>query len=96
MKLLITYDVETMTSTGRKRLRNVAKACQDYGQRVQNSVFECTLTNVQYLQLKNTLETIIDREKDSIRIYHLPSKNEKAIDQLGRNTSYDPDGVLLI
>ena len=69
MMVLITYDVETISAAGKKRLRYVAKACKDYGQRVQNSVFECVLTEAQFLLLKAKIESIIDLELDSIRIY---------------------------
>ena len=69
MMVLITYDVESTSESGKKRLRNVAKSCRDYGQRVQNSVFECVLSEVQFLLLKTELESIIDLELDSIRFY---------------------------
>ena len=65
--VIITYDVETLTPAGRKRLRQVAKECQNYGTRVQNSVFECVLDEAQFVMLKNKLETIIDKQSDSIR-----------------------------
>ncbi len=67
MMVLITYDVETVTSSGKKRLRHVAKQCVNYGQRVQNSVFECLVDPAQFTELKHRLESIIDKEKDSIR-----------------------------
>lgn len=67
MFVLITYDVNITSPYGAKRLRNVAKACMDYGKRVQNSVFECILTEAQYVLLKNKLNNIIDTEQDSIR-----------------------------
>ena len=71
MFILITYDVNITSSHGAKRLRNVAKACLDHGKRVQNSVFECILTEAQYIKLKNQIESIIDSEQDSIRFYIL-------------------------
>ena len=73
MMVLVTYDVNTQTPEGRRRLRLVAKTCVDYGQRVQNSVFECLVDPVQFAQLRKTLESIIDPEKDSLRYYYLGS-----------------------
>lgn len=96
MRILITYDVETMDSAGQKRLRRVAKSCQNFGKRVQNSVFECILTEVQYLQLKQDIENIIDSKKDSIRFYHLPSHSKQAIETLGKAVSFEPDANLII
>ena len=78
MKLLITYDVGTITKEGQKRLRLVAKACKDYGQRVQNSVFECDVDESQFVLLKHKLESIIDKESDSIRIYHLKNNSQQS------------------
>ena len=74
MYILITYDVQTETRAGQQRLRRVARVCQDYGQRVQNSVFECILTEVQLVELKHKLQQIIDATNDSIRIYYLNKK----------------------
>lgn len=71
MMVLITYDVETVTLAGAKRLRRVARECQNYGQRVQNSVFECVLTDAQFAILRSHLSSMIDNEKDSIRFYFL-------------------------
>ena len=71
MYILVTYDVNTMDKAGARRLRKVAKACLDYGHRVQNSVFECELSEVQLCLLKNALKEIIDSSSDSIRIYYL-------------------------
>ena len=69
MMVLITYDVETSTEGGARRLRRVAKACMDYGMRVQNSVFECVLDQAQYVNLRVKILGIIDRERDSVRFY---------------------------
>jgi CRISPR-associated protein Cas2 len=96
MLVLITYDVETVTRSGQKRLRAVAKCCQDYGQRVQNSVFECVLSECQAVKLKADLSEIIDLEKDSIRIYYLGNNYISKVDQLGKKTSYDASGDLII
>ena len=71
MMVLITYDVETVTSAGEKRLRRVSKECQNYGQRVQNSVFECVVTEAQFVLLRNEIASIIDMEKDTVRFYFL-------------------------
>ena len=96
MKILITYDVETVTNEGKRRLRQVAKHCKDYGQRVQNSVFECTLNGAQYAALKDKLLRILNKETDSIRIYHLSDKHSNVIETMGIETSYDPEGLLLL
>jgi len=95
MMLLITYDVNTTTSEGRKRLRQVAKACVNIGQRVQNSVFECLVEPAQYVQMKNSLENIIDKEKDSIRYYNLGSNWKNRVEHVGTKISYDPEGTLI-
>ncbi len=96
MSILVTYDVDTVSPAGQKRLRNVAKVCENYGQRVQNSVFECEVTESQFSILKAELTYIIDLQLDSIRFYRL-GKNPKAHTIiLGKKTSYDVDGVLLI
>lgn len=71
MQVLITYDVETISVQGRKRLRKVARICTDYGQRVQNSVFEMNIYPEDLVQIKNKLSEIIDPDKDSVRIYNL-------------------------
>lgn len=91
MLVLVTYDVETATSEGRKRLRRVAKTCVNFGQRVQNSVFECVVTPAQHAQLKIELNSIIDPEKDSLRIYHLGSNWQFKVESLGRQDTYDPE-----
>ena len=96
MQILVTYDVDTVSPYGQKRLRQVAKACQDYGQRVQNSVFECEVTLVQLTLLKERLSQIIDSERDSIGIYKLRNNPQLHTIILGRNTSYDVNGVLLV
>ena len=96
MMILITYDVNTETPAGRSRLRRVAKACVNYGQRVQNSVFECMLTPLDYAKLKDTLSKIADKEADSIRYYHLGEKWEHKIEHYGKNEVYNPEGPLII
>ena len=85
MMILITYDVETTTGEGRKRLRQVARECVNYGHRVQNSVFECVLTEAQLVVLREKLNKIIDRSTDSIRFYFLGNNWERHIETLGLN-----------
>lgn len=96
MMVLITYDVETATPAGRKRLRMVAKQCVNFGQRVQNSVFECLIDPAQFAELRHRLETIIDSEKDSLRYYFLGNNWKTRVEHIGAKTSYDPEGTLLI
>ena len=96
MYILITYDVDTVSETGQKRLRQVAKACKDYGQRVQNSVFECEVTEAQYTMLKNRIEGIIDKELDSIRFYFLRRNDQHRMCTMGKVTSYDVNEALII
>ncbi|MEK4062986.1 MULTISPECIES: CRISPR-associated endonuclease Cas2 [unclassified Paenibacillus] len=96
MMVLITYDVETTTPEGRRRLRRIAKHCQNYGQRVQNSVFECVVDPVQYKQLKQKLESEMDKSKDSIRYYALGANWKRKVEHIGAKESYDPEGFLLL
>lgn len=96
MMVLVTYDVNTGTAEGRRRLRRVAKQCLDYGQRVQNSVFECLVDPVQFAALRKSLNSIIDWDLDSIRYYFLGSNWKNKVEHVGVKTSYDPEGVLLI
>ena len=96
MYILITYDVDTISETGQKRLRQVAKACQDYGQRVQNSVFECEVTEAQFALLKDRIESIIDEKLDSIRFYFLRRNDQRRMSTLGKVTSYDVDEAIII
>ena len=96
MLVLITYDVNTQTAAGRKRLRQVAKECTNYGQRVQNSVFECILDNAQSIALKATLEDIIDTEKDSLRFYYLGNKYQTKIEHIGVDRGIALDQPLIL
>lgn len=96
MLILITYDVDTTTKAGEKRLRKVAKECVNYGQRVQNSVFECLLTEAQLVNLKAMLSAIIDNTADSIRFYYLGNNWQRKIESLGKITSFDPIETLII
>lgn len=96
MLVLVTYDVNTEDAAGARRLRRVAKACVNKGQRVQCSVFECLLNNAEYQQLKIDLEKIIDAEKDSLRFYNLGNNYSRRIESLGRDDTYDPEGFLVL
>lgn len=96
MFVLVTYDVNTETGAGRKRLRKVAKACERYGQRVQNSVFECILDAGQCKLLKSELEEIVDKEKDSLRFYYLGNKYQTKVEQVGKKRGYEPEGTLIL
>lgn len=96
MLVIITYDVNTEDAAGRKRLRKIAKQCVNYGQRVQNSVFECDLDASQYRMLQAKLCEIMDQEKDSLRFYKLGNTYHSKIEHFGVNPSYASDGVLLL
>ncbi len=96
MYILVTYDVDTTTKEGARRLRCVAKACINYGQRVQNSVFECDVTEAQLCTLKDIINNIIDAEKDSIRIYHLNRNNNRRVEILGKETAYNMIDTIII
>ncbi len=96
MLVLVTYDVNTENAEGRRRLRLVAKTCVDFGQRVQNSVFECLVDPVQFAQLRKRLESIIDPEKDSLRYYYLGSNWKRRVEHIGAKDTFDPEGTLTI
>lgn len=96
MMVLITYDVNTETEAGKKRLRKVAKQCQNYGQRVQNSVFECLIDAAQSKQLKFRLSQLIDPEKDSLRFYYLGNEWRKRVEHIGAKPSIDLEGPLIV
>lgn len=96
MMVLVTYDVNTQTEQGRKRLRQVAKVCVDYGQRVQNSVFECLVDPVQFAQLRKKLEKIIVISEDSLRFYFLGGNWKHRVEHVGAKQTYDPEGTLTV
>jgi CRISPR-associated protein Cas2 len=96
MMVLITYDVNTTTEAGKKRLRHVAKQCVNHGQRVQNSVFECLLEPAQFAALKNRLEGIIDPEKDSLRYYFLGRYWKRRVEHVGAKQAFDPEGTMIV
>ena len=96
MLVLITYDVSTQSAAGKTRLRKVAKECVNYGQRVQNSVFECILDASQLLMLKDRLTTLINDKEDSLRFYYLGNTYRTKVEHFGSKTSYDAEGTLMI
>jgi len=93
--VLISYDVNTTTPEGRRRLRRVAKACLDFGQRVQNSVFECLVDPAQFTALKGRLLEEFDREEDSLRFYFLGANWRNRVEHHGAKPSIDPEGPLV-
>ena len=95
MLILVTYDVNTETAAGRKRLRKLAKQCVNYGQRVQNSVFECQVDSVKFRQMKAVLEDLIDKEKDSLRFYNLGDKYQNKVEHIGANPGFDVTDTLI-
>lgn len=95
MLVLVTYDVSTEDKSGAARLRRVAKACENYGQRVQNSVFECIVDEGQYCLLKSILLEKIDKKKDSIRFYRLGNNYQNRIEHFGTKEVIDQEGVLM-
>ena len=96
MMVLICYDVNTATASGRKRLQKVAKECQNHAQRVQNSVFEADLDYSSFLKLKDRLEKLIDKEVDSLRFYYLGNNWKRRVEHIGAKETYDPEGVIII
>jgi len=96
MYILVAYDVATGSPAGARRLRRVAKICLDYGQRVQNSVFECKLDPARYVQFKERVLAEINESKDSIRIYHLGNNWQKRVEHFGKNDDYNVEGTLLV
>ena len=96
MYLLITYDVSTETAAGRKRLRRVAKVCENYGQRVQNSVFECDLDPALWVQVRARLLAEVNVLEDSLRFYFLGANWERRVEHVGAKPSYHPGSPLII
>ena len=96
MLVLITYDVNTEDAAGRRRLRQIAKQCVNYGQRVQNSVFECLLDAAQCRSLQHTLCQIMDPERDILRYYYLGKKYENKIEHFGCKQTYSPEDTLMV
>lgn len=96
MMVLVSYDVSTETAEGRRRLRRVAKACTDYGLRVQNSVFECLVEPAQWEALKGRLQDEIDPQSDSLRFYYLGSRWRGRVEHVGAKPGVDPQGPLIV
>lgn len=96
MYVLITYDVSTITPAGKSRLHRTAKTCLDFGQRVQNSVFECKVDPAQLVTLRSRLLDIIDPKTDSLRFYHLGSNWHHKVEHHGANGGYDVEGTLVV
>lgn len=95
MLMLVAYDVRTETATGHRRLRRVARACLDYGQRVQNSVFECEVDPSQWVALRARLIAEIDTATDSLRFYRLGADGKRRVEHVGAKPALDLDGPLL-
>ncbi len=95
MMVLVTYDVNVEKPEGRRRLRRVAKTCEDHGQRVQNSVFECLVDPAMWVSLKTQLESEINPEQDSLRYYFLGSNWQRRVEHVGAKATYDPEGPLI-
>lgn len=96
MLILVTYDVNTTTIEGKRRLRQVAKLCVRHGQRVQNSVFECSLDTAQFAVFRHELENVIDLGKDSLRFYHLGKNYKGKIEHIGAKNTYDPEETMIL
>lgn len=96
MHVLISYDVSTETPAGRRRLRKVAQACQDFGQRVQKSVFECSVSEAQFEEVVRRLVEIIEKTEDSLRVYRLIEPKEKYVQVYGLDGSVDFDEPLVL
>lgn len=96
MLVLVAYDVETSEASGRRRLSKVAKICKNYGQRVQNSVFECNIDQTSYVLLKSELLAIIDKKADNLRLYNLGNNYSAKIEQFGVKKELDLEGDLIL
>ena len=94
MLMLVTYDVSTRDAAGRRRLRRIARLCQDFGQRVQFSVFECQIDPAQWAMLRARLIDEIDEQADSLRFYRLGANWRSRVEHVGNKAAYDPDGPL--
>lgn len=96
MMVLVSYDVSTTDTKGKSRLRKVAKECQNFGQRVQNSVFEIDTDYGTFLKVKDKLLKLIDKSQDSIRFYYLGNNWQRRVEHHGAKETYNPEGVLII
>ncbi|MFC6645301.1 CRISPR-associated endonuclease Cas2 [Granulicella cerasi] len=96
MLVLVSYDVSTRDDAGRKRLRRIARLCEDRGQRVQNSVFECDVDAAQWVTFRATLLAEMSPEEDSLRFYFLGNEWKRRVEHMGTKPSYDPQGPLIL
>lgn len=96
MLVLVSYDVSTRTEAGKRRLRHVARLCQNRGQRVQNSVFECLVDAAQWVAFRAALVAVADAEEDSLRFYFLGNNWKGHVEHVGTKLSYDPEGPLIL
>ncbi len=96
MLVLVSYDVSTRDEAGRRRLRRVARLCEDRGQRVQNSVFECLVDAAQWVAFRASLIAEADAEHDSLRFYFLGNEWKRRVEHVGSKPSYDPEGPLIL
>lgn len=96
MNILIAYDVSTETADGRRRLRKVAQACQDFGQRVQKSVFECVVNEMQYEEVVRRLIEIMEQKEDSLRVYRIVEPKDKYVQVYGVDTAIDFEEPLVL
>lgn len=95
MMILISYDVSTVDTSGKRRLRNISKACSDYGQRVQFSVFEVEVDPAQWTVLKQRLSDLIDEDRDSLRFYYLGANWQHKVEHIGAKAAVDLNGPLI-
>lgn len=96
MMVVVTYDVKTQSPEGRRRLRQIAKACEDFGQRVQFSVFECLVEPDQWVRLRHRLLAIMDADEDALRFYFLGKNWKRRVEKIGAKPGYDPEGTLMV
>ena len=96
MMVLVTYDVNTETPQGRKRLRRVAKVCENFGQRVQNSVFECSVDMAKWTEARGRIEKEVNVDEDSLRYYYLGNNWRHRVEHFGAKPAYDPEGPLIV
>ncbi|GMU94419.1 MAG: hypothetical protein AMXMBFR4_34770 [Candidatus Hydrogenedentota bacterium] len=96
MMVLVTYDVRTEDAAGRKRLRRVAKVCKNYGQRVQNSVFECSVDMAQWTMIREKIIAEAKLDEDSLRFYFLGNNWRRRVEHVGAKPTYDPEGPLIV
>lgn len=96
MMVLVTYDVNTESEGGQRRLRRVARICTNFGQRVQNSVFECLVDPAQFADLRHRILEVMEPERDSIRFYFLGKEWHRRVEHIGAKPTYDPEGPLIV